>query len=382
MRTTACRAETAQYNRSVSIVVVGGGVIGYSVAELLARRGADVLVVDMRGPGAGATQASAGMLVPYLEGHHEALLTAGVRSLALYDEFIARLVDESGLSIEYARCGSLQVAQTEGGAGQLARAALHLRGAGVEHTYLSGQEARELEPALGPLVSCGLLVPQHGYVHVGDLMAALVRSCERQGVSTLADRVEALRYVGDRWMLELASGDRWADAVVVAAGSWSGQLGLSHVPVKPIRGQTIEVAAATPPLGRVVWGEDCYLVPWRRGSTIAGATVEDVGFDETPTESAATTLRAAAGRIVPSLAAAPLRRVRAGLRPATADELPLVGWSHEHPRLMLATGHYRNGILLAPLTARLVVDALLDEPNPDDALVRTAVDPGRPLVLS
>jgi glycine oxidase len=366
----------------VSIVVVGGGVIGFSVAELLARRGADVQVLDMRGPGAGATQASAGMLVPHIEGHHEALLRTGVRSLALYDEFVRQLEITTGLDIEYARCGSLQVARTPAHAASLEGIARDLEARRVPHTLMSGVEARALEPALGPEISSGLLVAEHGYVHVGALMAALVRSAEQHGARTRRARIETLDRVDGRWSLRLESGSIEADVVVLAAGSWSGALGLSRVPVRPIRGQALEMAAVTPPLGRVIWCEDCYLVPWRNGSTIVGATVEDVGFDEAPTEEARTTLQEASARVVPALASAQVRSVRTGLRPATADELPLVGWSPEHPRLMLATGHYRNGILLAPLTARLVADTLLGTPDPEDAAVRLALSPGRATVLS
>jgi len=366
----------------VSIVVVGGGVIGYSVAELLARRGADVQVIDMRGPGAGATQASAGMLVPHIEGHHEALLRTGVRSLALYDEFVRHLESTTGLGVEYERCGSLQVARTAAHAASLVRMASDLEARGVAHALMGGDEVRALEPALGSDIHSGLLVTEHGYVHVGALMTALVRSAERHGARTRLARVETLDRVDGQWRLQLDSGSLEADVVVLAAGSWSGALGLSRVPVRPIRGQALEMAPVAPALSRVIWCEDCYLVPWRNGSTIVGATVEDVGFDEAATDEAVATLREASARLVPGLASAPLRAVRTGLRPATADELPLVGWSPEHPKLMLATGHYRNGILLAPLTARLVADALAGRSAPEDEAARLAVSPMRATVLS
>lgn len=339
--------------------MVGGGVIGYSVAHALAARGADVEVVDMRGPGCGATQASAGMLAPYIEGHGDTLLRLGVDSLSLYDDFIDRLERTTGWRVEYSRCGTLQTARTPEHAGQLAREAERLDAMGVERSMLSAAAALDAELALAPDTLAALLIPAHGYVHVGQLMHALLDAGMRVGVRSSVDRVLALEAGAAGWRVRCQHRALEADVVVIAAGSWSGQLGLENVPVRPVRGQCLEVATSSPPLRHVVWGEGCYLVPWRNGSLLIGATVEDVGFDESSTPEGIAALLAAATRLLPSLAGIEVRAVRVGLRPATPDELPLVGWCASWPGVCLATGHYRNGILLAPLTARLVADLVL-----------------------
>lgn len=364
----------------MSVVVIGGGVIGYSVACALAWGGADVHVIDMRGPGRGATQASAGMLAPYIEGHGEVLLRLGVHSLSLYDDFITRLESAAGVQVEYSRSGTLQVARSSRHADELSRAAAQLAARGVEHSTLTGREVGRLEPALAADSLSGLLVPAHGYVHVGQLMSALVSAAGRAGVRAVVDRVIAveaatpgLRVVGERQAID-------ASVAVIAAGSWSGALAIGEsprVPVRPIRGQLVELEYPAPSISRVVWGEDCYVVPWKDGSVIVGATVEDVGFDESSTPDAVASLVASGSTVLPSCASARVRAVRVGLRPASSDELPILGWSSTEQGVCLATGHYRNGILLAPLTARLVADLVLGRNRPEDRWALDALAPSR-----
>jgi glycine/D-amino acid oxidase-like deaminating enzyme len=168
-----------------------------------------------------------------------------------------------------------------------------------------------------------------------------------------------------------------ADAVVLAAGSWSGLL--TSVPVRPVRGQIVQLRFARPPLSRVLWGDDCYLVPWADGSVLVGATAEDAGFDESASREAEERLVAAARALLPAARHARVDEVRVGLRPATPDELPVIGRSSTMPGVTYATGHYRNGVLLAPLTAALVADLVLtggadaSRPAPDSP-ARTLLD--------
>jgi len=364
----------------VSVVVIGGGVIGYSVAHALAVRGADVHVIDMRGPGCGATQASAGMLAPYIEGHDETLLQLGVSSLALYDDFIGALDADAGQTTEYCRSGTLQVSRSLSHAEDLSRAGNRLSARDVAHKLLTREEAWNLEPLLAREVLRGLLVPTHGYVHVGDLMSALTGASHRRGVVSRLDRVTGVEPATNGVRVFTEGSSLAASAVVVAAGSWSGQVVLPDspsIPVRPIRGQSIEMEFATAPLSHVVWGEGCYLVPRRDGSVIVGATVEDVGFNESSTPDGVEFLLSRAREILPSVASARVRDVRVGLRPATADELPLIGWSSTMRGVCLATGHYRNGILLAPLTAKLVAEIVLGVEDPETRWMREAVAPSR-----
>jgi len=328
------------------VIVAGAGIIGCAVAYELASRGARVRVIDPRGPGQGATRASAGVLAPYIEGHSDALLKLGACSLGYYDSFVARVAADAGRPVEYRRAGTLEVACSDAEASELARAAERLSRAGVAHSLLDGDAARRLEPALSRAVSAGLLVPQHGYVAATAFTSALVAAAERRGVVFAAD--------------SLARVAQSADPVVIAAGSWSSRIAPSPAPVRPIRGQLLHLVFDHPPLTRVVWGSRAYLVPWEDGSVLVGATSEDVGFDERATEEGVTDLLARATAVAPAVAGAPLREVRVGLRPATSDELPIIGASSTMRGVYYATGHYRNGVLLAPLTALMVADLVLD----------------------
>jgi glycine oxidase len=180
----------------------------------------------------------------------------------------------------------------------------------------------------------------------------------------------------DRGSLKVATPEERmaADAVVIAAGSWSGGIPISPAPaapVRPIRGQLLQLRRAQPTLSSVVWGHACYLVPWRDGSVLVGATVEDAGFDESVTADGVRHLLQSGERLVPALRSAVFTEARAGLRPAATDELPIVGASTVVRGLYYATGHYRNGVLLAPLTAMLIADLLLNgHERPELELVR------------
>jgi len=344
----------------VHVLVIGGGVIGFAIARELAARGALVQVIEMRGPGLGATRASAGMLAPLIEGHIGALLQLGERSLSMYDQYVERLRQDSGCAIEYRRCGTLQVARGDDEAARLQGVAQALEARGVRHTFMDGAGVRRLEPGLAHDLRAGLLVPEHAYVKVGDLMAGLQTAATRHGEELIAGRADAIDAAGDQVTVRVNGRVVEGDAVVIAAGSWSAPLTSPPAPVHPIRGQLVHLRFARPPLSRIVWGEGCYLVPWQDGSLLVGATSENVGFDESATPSAVAALHRAAASDLPSAAGAGVQEVRVGLRPATSDELPLIGPSSTMPGVFYATGHFRNGILLTPLTAALVSELLID----------------------
>jgi glycine oxidase len=364
----------------MNVVVVGAGVIGAAIAEELAARGIRVTVLDMRAPGRGASQASAGMLVPYIEAHGESpLRRLGARSFAMYDAFVARVAERSGEPVEHRRAGTLQVALDPNDAGRLQAAHASLDAAGIPNEWLDSSGVRSLEPAVAAEAAGGLHIPGHGYVNVPALVRALVQSARFSG-ATFVSPVEAVDVEPRAGEVHVRSGDRrdTADAVVVAAGSWSGRVrvkGAAPLPVRPVRGQLLHLR--WPPgaerLTRVVWGPGCYVVPWSDGSVLVGATAEDVGFDEHSTVAAVRDLTGAAGALLPVTWRAAVEAIRVGLRPITPDELPLIGPIAGAPGVFAATGHYRNGILLAPLTADLtatliadgVRDPLLDLVRPD-----------------
>lgn len=347
------------------MIVIGAGIIGCAVASELARRGASVRVVDDRPPGMGATQASAGVLAPYIEAREGGpLLELTARSLDLFDGFIERTRAASGVAVSYHRTGTLDVARTTTTLAALSATAALLKPRGIDARMLDANEIRTEEPQLSGDVIGGLLIPTHGFVAAHELTKALLAAARANGGARLeAGRARSIRRSGAGLTVDAGPTFLQADAVVVAAGSWSGQIaveGAAALPVRPVRGQLLQLAWSGASPKQVIWGERCYMVPWRDGTVLVGATVEDAGFDERTTVAGVRDLMDAACELVPATRAASLVAARVGLRPACPDGLPAIGPSAVMPNLFYASGHYRNGILLAPLTAALVADALLD----------------------
>lgn len=346
-------------------MVVGAGVVGCAVAYELARRGASVELIDDRPPGMGATQASAGMLAPFNEISDEGpLLEILARGLDVFDGFVSQLAEDTQANLNYQRTGTLDVAVHPDAFRRLTRTHAILASRGVVSEILDAPGVRAQEPQLTASAIGGLLIPSQGFVGASDLTRAMAAGARRHGAQVLEHRRVCRVYRSDgETRVQTDRGSVSGSAVVLAAGSWTGGIeveGAMRVPVTPIRGQLLQLAWTGPALTRVLWGEHCYVVPWQDGTVLVGATVEDVGFDERTTVAGVRELIAAASELVPHTAQAVFVGARAGLRPGAPDHLPIVGRSQALPNVMYATGHYRNGVLLAPLTARLVADALLD----------------------
>jgi glycine oxidase ThiO len=348
------------------VLVVGAGIIGCAVARELAVRGQRVLVLDSRDVSLGATQASAGVLAPYIEAHEGGpLLDLTVRSLALYDRWVDAVRRESGLDVEYRRNGSIEVSLDHHDAERL-RAIVGQFGASAHLEWLDADGVRRAEPSISPSAVGAVLAADHGFVAASALTRALARAVEiRDGVVHAAVQVTSIDPSGDGVVVTTADGDTFrASRVVVAAGSWASHLRLGSEPaaadVRPIRGQLLRVTWHGRPLERVVWGARCYLVPWADGTVLVGATMEDVGFEERNTVEGVRGLLEHAIELLPEMASATFLEARSGLRPATSDGLPIVGTSGHSDRVILATGHFRNGVMLAPLTAVLVADLIVD----------------------
>ena len=361
------------------VIVVGAGIVGCTVAYELARAGARVQVLEPRKPGQGATRASAGILAPYIEGHADSFRDLGARSLELYDGFIARLRDDSGHEIPYQRNGTFELAFSDGDVERLRALSATLWNQGVEARWIPPDVFGDTEPLAARNAKGALLIPIHGFVGVTSLTLAAAAAAAKFGAHFVSN-VGAVRIYslpGNQVGVQSAQAMWEADRVVLAAGSWSSQItvqGADPVPVKPIRGQLIQLQAEPGAIRRVLWGPNGYIVPWPDGAVLVGSTVEDVGFDESHTEEAVGKLRAAATELVPVLAAAPMTGVRTGLRPRGPDELPILGRSRAVPGLIYATAHYRNGVMFTPLTVELVRDLVLDRAA-DPAL--RALDPAR-----
>jgi glycine oxidase len=364
----------------LDVIVVGAGIVGCTIAHELARSGAQVRVIETRTPGQGATRASAGILAPYIEGHaSETLRSLGRRSLDLYDDFMTRLRDDSGHDVVYRRNGTCELAFSDADEMRLRALQDELDGDNIEARWIVPSGFAALEPLASPSARGALLIPTHGFVGVTALTLAAAAAAERFGAS-VTNAVGAIRIfpaAGNRVGVQGTSAEWEADRVILAAGSWSSSITIQDadpIPVRPIRGQLIQLHTKPGTIQRVIWGPDGYLVPWPDGSVLVGSTVEDVGFDERHTPDAVEKLRAAAISLVPSLASADMTSVRTGLRPKGRDDLPVLGRSKAVPGLIYATAHYRNGVLFSPLTVKLIGDLVFDRP-PDEAL--RDLDPAR-----
>jgi len=351
---------------TADIVVVGAGIVGCAIADELAHRGASVQVIDARPAGMGATQASAGVLAPYIEAHEGSpLLDLCVRSLSLYDEFLARVVEDSGMTVPYRRTGTLDVAFDQPYLRTLEKNAAALTRFGVDASLLDASSTRDAEPAIASTACGSLLVEAHGFVGATDVTHALVAAAKKNGAHFFEPtRVRRISAHGDDTVVETDAGRLSCSSVVMAAGSWTGEISIdgvtAKIPVRPVRGQLLSLAWTGTPLRRTTWSDRCYLVPWDNGTLLVGATVEEAGFDERTTVDGVCGLLEASCAVVPGARTAGFTVARAGLRPATPDGLPIIGASSVLPSVMYASGHYRNGVLLAPLTAQLVSDAILN----------------------
>ncbi len=310
--------------RPSDIIVVGAGIVGCAIAHELARRGASVEIVDERPVGMGATQASAGVLAPYIEAHEgNPLLDLTVRSLALFDAFMERVSAESGVPVLYRRTGTLDIAVNDEEMQALKATADLLARRGVPALLVDAQAVRGEEPQLGDGAIGGLLIESHGFVAAGDLTRALGAAARRHGAQVIeGSRVRRITQRDGDMVVETDRGRLTGNAVVLAAGSWSGEIAIegvsATVPVRPVRGQLLHLGWSGTPLRRVTWSGRCYLVPWEDGTLLVGATVEEAGFDERATVEG---VRGSAGRGLcdrPTGMVLPGSRARAsGLRPAT-----------------------------------------------------------------
>lgn len=353
------------------VAVIGGGVIGLSVAWATLRRGLRVLVLDRGETEASATYVAAGMLAPTSEAAHgeEALLTLGLASASLYEQWCAELTEASGLDPGLRRCGSLMIARDRDEAEALEHELAYRESLGLAARRLRPTEARRLEPALAPALRLALEIPDDHAIDPRALTAALSAAVRAAGGEVRSDaEVASLVCTEERVEgVTLASGERIdAARVVVAAGAWAAQLsGLpehARVPVRPVKGQILRLRDPTGPglLSRVLRLADGYLVPRGDGRYVLGATVEERGWDQEPTAGGVFELLRAARETLPGVDEWIVEEVSAGLRPGTPDNSPLLG-AGELEGLFWATGHYRGGVLLAPITGEVLGAVLAGE---------------------
>lgn len=354
------------------VVVVGAGVVGAAVARALVRRRLEVAVVDPGRREERASWAAGGMLSPLGEADEPGpFLDLALRSLALYPSFVAELEPDAEDPVGFRMCGKVHVARSADEERSLRDRYAWQSAAGHPVEWVDGDLLRHRLPELAPSVRSGLLLESDGTVDNRRLGDALRRSARADGCRWVEGRVRGLLHADGRVTgVELTGGERlWTERVVVAAGAWSGHLdGLpTPLPVRPVRGQMIAFAGAAELLPRVVESAGAYLIPrFDAGSTVApplvvGATVEEGGFDRSDDPQAVERLRREAAALLPALAGTAPSATWVGLRPGTPDELPILGADDRIEGLFHATGHYRNGILLAPVTAELLERAICDD---------------------
>jgi glycine oxidase len=363
-------AMTEETNSGYDAIFVGGGVIGLASAWQAARRGARVCLLERDRPGAGATGVAAGMLAPVGEASwgEEALLSFNLESLRLWPAFARELEGESQMEIGFAPDGALHVALDRDEAEDLRRRYELHRKLGLDSEWLTGRACRELEPGLATAVRGGARVPGEASVDPRRIVSALLAALERHDVSVHggAEVISAERRDGV-WLVETADGRDFIGAnLVLAAGCWSGAAEWippeARPPVRPVKGEILTLCGSPgePACERIVAGERVYMVPRADGRLIVGATVEERGFDTTVTAGGVHELLREAYRLIPEISELELVETSAGLRPGTPDNAPLIGLG-AIDGLLVATGHFRNGVLQAPLTADCIAALLAGE---------------------
>jgi glycine oxidase len=373
-RESAIRSPIIASPSPPKTVIVGAGVTGLGIAWRLARAGCAVTVYDRGEAGHGASWAAAGMLAAAVETEpgEETLLGLTLESQRQWPDFARELEAATGISVGYRDEGTIVVALTRDDAEQLAFAYRFQKGLGLDVEWLSGAAARQREPHLRPGIPGAVLSPRDHQVENRALVRALAAAAKQAGAVVREHcPVREIDLAGERVRgVVTALGRESADVVVLAAGAWSREIGglpAAYVPpVRPIKGQmlALRMNPSTPLLRHVIWLPRGYLVPRLDGRLVIGATVEERGFDDSVTAGGLLALLDGAWRAVPAIEELPVAETWVGFRPGSRDDAPMLGPSGID-RLVVATGHHRNGILLAPVTAQTISSYVLTGRLPD-----------------
>ena len=352
-------------SETADAVIVGGGVIGLSVARALKRRGMKrVALIERASLGMEASHAAAGMLAPQVEADHtDAFLELACAGRDMYPAFADALREETGIDIELERSGTLLLSFNERDETEALRRYDWQKSVGLAVERLTAVEARELEPCISPELRSALRFPRDWQVENRRLVAALAAAAERLEVRMLTNtHVESLRMERGRVTgVETSRGRLSAPVVILASGAWTSLIPwadkrLTPVRIEPVRGQMLCFEAAGRPAHHVIYSPRGYVVPRLDGRLLAGSTTEHAGYDKRVTGQGLQTIIAQAMEIAPVIGELPLLDSWAGLRPRGEDDLPILGMSAEVSGLFYATAHYRNGILLAPITGELIAE--------------------------
>jgi len=354
---------------SPTVAIIGAGVIGLAIAWRLAQRGAKVTVFDRGAAGSGASHAAAGMLAAHLEAEprEENLVALNRASQQLWPSFAAELEAASGMVVDLRTEGTLLLGLTGDDQSRLKHVLAFQKSLGLPLEWLTTAEVRRREPHLTPTISGAIFSPQDHQVD-NRAVAAALRAATLKTSVTLRENTPVERIVtSDNRVIGVGIADETlpADIVILAAGAWSRAIaGLptaSLPPVRPVKGQmlALRMDPQAPLLRHVVWAPGAYLVPRKDGRLLIGATVEEKGFDPNLTAGGQLALLEATWRALPGIEELPIHEMWVGFRPGSRDDAPIIGES-SLPGLIYATGHYRNGILLTPITAEAVTTLVMD----------------------
>jgi glycine oxidase len=339
-------------------VIAGGGIIGASIALELAEAGLKVGLFDAREPGREASWASGGMISPAPENPGMIpFVPMSLASVALYPEFIRRVEGLSGISVGYRKYGALDVLLDGDVQEELSTVIALQHGVGLKAQALTGEQARQMEPALTEEIEAAIFREDEASLDTRALTEGTLKAAERKGVQIFAKNgAKALRKAGGRCCgLVLENGEVEAKWTVIAAGCFSARIAGAepYAPVLPAKGQMVALRCESVEIQRILWLEHKYLVPRSDGRIIAGSTIEHTGFDHDVTAGGVRLILNEVMKMVPGLEQARIEETWAGLRPDSPDHLPIIGPT-DVEGLLIATGHFRSGILLAPVTARMI----------------------------
>ncbi|MGH9688285.1 MAG: glycine oxidase ThiO [Candidatus Acidiferrales bacterium] len=362
--------------RTYDVAIIGGGIIGVSIAFELAAEQLRVIVLDRQEPGREASWAAAGMLSPAPDSPRDLPLVPFAReSLRLYPQFVQAIEEASGKPAAYVREGALEIFVSANAERECEDRLRELQLLGITAEAIPAEEARRAEGSINLSARAALQLPEEGTVEPRVLMGALIAAARNRGVELRAGcEVSGLLRDGERRVGVIAGGERIVSRhVILAAGSFSGEIAgepwlKQFAPTRPVRGQMLALRPNARAAGpqRVIRSEDGYLVPRGDGRVVVGSTIEEAGFEKQVTAAGLSKLLSAAIEMCPDLGGAEVVETWAGLRPGTPDDLPVLG-SCDIDGLWVATGHYRNGILLAAATARLFREMILGTRQSFDA---------------
>ncbi|WP_423798517.1 glycine oxidase ThiO [Neobacillus sp. SAB-20_R2A] len=352
-------------DHTFDVAIIGGGVNGASIAYQLSKQGRKVIIIEKEQIGCQASSAAAGMLAAQAELEHDGpLFKLAIKSQAMFSALANELLETTGVDIEFVNKGMLKIAETEDIAEEVKKQVTFQKKWDPTIKWLDAKELQEMEPSLSPSVPGAMYLPNDGHVQPAKLTQAFATAAVHFGAKIL-ENTEVLSFLyqnGQVIGVQTTNGTILSDNFVVAAGAWAAQLmresGL-EMNMYPVKGECFSVKTERPIINRTIFSDKrCYLVPKKNGEIYIGATMIEHTFDKKVTAKGISTLLERATQIIPQIKEAAWERVWAGIRPQTGDGLPYIGVHPRWKNLFVAAGHFRNGILLSPITGKLVAELI------------------------